>query len=112
MLTHTALRIMAQRNVLVDAVYVDVSHEYEAVKRDIEDCWGVIDETGFVPADDYLAPEMKRALQEFCAQDGVFGLYNHTSSWPQALLLKDSQTAKQVIDAIPGVSRILDGRPY
>lgn len=106
MLTETALRLIARRSVLVDAVYVDASHEYEAVKRDLSNCWAVIDETGFVLADDYLAPEVKRAIQEFCARDDVVGLYNHQSNWPQALLMKRSETARRVIDSIPGVSPI------
>jgi hypothetical protein len=107
MVTETALRLMAQRGVLVDAVYVDASHEYEAVKRDISDCWALIDKTGFVLADDYLAPGVKRAVQEFCARDDVFGMYNDESSWPQALLVKESQVASRVFNAIPRISPIL-----
>jgi hypothetical protein len=108
MVTETALRLMAQRGVLVDAVYVDASHEYEVVKRDISDSWALIDETGFVLADDYLAPGVKRAIQEFCARNDVFGMYNEESSWPQALLVKEAQVAKRVLDAIPRVSPVLD----
>jgi predicted O-methyltransferase YrrM len=106
MLTETALQLMAQRAVLIDAVYVDASHEYEAVKRDISNCWSLIDETGFILADDYLAPGVMRAIQEFCGRDGVFGMYNKDSSWPQALLVKESQLATRVLDTIPGVSAI------
>ena len=106
MLTETARRLLAQRGVLIDAVYVDASHEYEAVKKDISDCWGLIDDTGFILADDYLAPGVKRAIQEFCARDGVFGMYNNESSWPQALLVKESQVARRVLGTIPGVSPI------
>jgi hypothetical protein len=111
MLTSTALRMMAQRGVLVDAIYVDAGHEYEAVKRDISDCWALIDETGFVLADDYRVPDVGHAIQEFCGRDDVFGLYNEESGWPQALLLKDPIIATRVINSIPGVLPI-PGPPH
>jgi predicted O-methyltransferase YrrM len=106
MLTETALQLMTQRDVFVDVVYLDASHEYDAVKRDISDCWDVVDETGFVLADDYLSPGVQRAIKEFCSNDTVFGLVNADSSWPQALLLKHPETFARVTASIADLSPI------
>lgn len=48
MLTETALQLMIQRSVFVEAVYLDASHKYEAVKRDISHCWSLVDERGLI----------------------------------------------------------------
>jgi hypothetical protein len=105
MLTKTAIELAKRSRVCVDAVYVDASHEYAEVLEDVCGVWDLIGEDGILIADDYNAPGVRRAIQEFCERPGVFGLYNAGVPWPEALIVK-----KQVMRerAIAGHTSLID----
>jgi hypothetical protein len=74
--------------VRVDAVYLDASHEYAEVLDDLRGVWNLIGEQGIVIADDYKAPDVQKAIREFCEQPGVYGLCNVNVPWPEAVMAK------------------------
>lgn len=90
MTTRTGTALARLHNVRPDAIYVDASHEYAEVLEDLHGVWPLIDDSGIIIADDFFAPEVNRAIREFCAADGVFGLYNANSPWPEALIVRNA----------------------
>lgn len=101
MTTKTGLALARSNGVKVDAVYVDASHEYAEVLEDLQGVWPLIDDDGIVIADDYDAPDVRRAIVEFCRQPKVFGLYNRDAPWPEAVIVKTSAMRDRALAAHP-----------
>ena len=66
---------------VLDCCYIDGDHSYEGVKQDLEQCWRIVKPGGYVCGHDYeMNPAktknqydfgVKRAVDEFCAANGV-----------------------------------------
>lgn len=65
--------------------------------------WPLIDDDGIVIADDYDAPDVRRAIVEFCRQPKVFGLYNRDAPWPEAVIVKTSAMRDRALAAHPSL---------
>lgn len=60
----------------IDVVYIDASHEYNDVKKDIEIYWNKIKSGGFLTGHDYhhspdVWPGVKRAVDEFMEKSAI-----------------------------------------
>ena len=67
-------------NIKVDWIYLDASHEYKQVKKDLYNCLKILKENGVLLGDDYLSkPEVKEAVDEF-VQEKKFKLDNFFGS--------------------------------
>ena len=73
-----AIQVFKHYDIRADLVYVDASHEYQAVKNDIEAVWDLVEPAGTVFGDDYMPgwPGVMQAVNEFSVQhpahvDGV-----------------------------------------
>jgi predicted O-methyltransferase YrrM len=56
---------LEQNNVLVDIIYIDAGHEFEAVALDIVVFWRVLKPGGTLILDDYAYHDVQRAVQQF-----------------------------------------------
>jgi len=64
-------------NEKVDWIYVDGSHEYKQVKKDLENCLKILNPNGKIFGDDYLRkPGVKQAVDEFVKENN-FKLDNY-----------------------------------
>lgn len=65
--TAVAAAVLRAHNVQVDLVYVDASHEYEDVARDLRAYWPLVRPGGVLVGDDYAAewPGVMQAVDEF-----------------------------------------------
>jgi predicted O-methyltransferase YrrM len=64
--SNEAVNVLAYHNVVPDVIYVDASHEYDAVKNDIRQYWKLLKVGGTMIGDDYC-PQwegVKRAVNE------------------------------------------------
>lgn len=68
-----AADVLAHHGVRADAMYLDASHEYEAVLRDLEAWFPVVRPGGVLWGDDYSDgwPGVRRAVDEFAAGRGL-----------------------------------------
>lgn len=69
--SHVAALLLASWNVKVDAVYVDASHDYHDVRRDLEDYWPLVRDGGVLFGDDYNMHGVSRAVGELSRQVSV-----------------------------------------
>ena len=62
-----AARVLAEKNVQADVIYIDGSHDYEDCKADLANYWPLLRQGGILFGDDYEAwPGVTRAVDEFC----------------------------------------------
>ena len=54
-----------------DLIHIDAAHEYEPVRRDLENYWALLRPGGILIGDDYPWPGVKRAADEFAAAQGL-----------------------------------------
>ena len=61
------LRMIKEFNITPDLIYIDASHNYEDVKRDVAIAWECVSDRGVIFGDDYMAwPGVTQAINEFC----------------------------------------------
>jgi len=64
--------MLEQLGVRADLVYIDGSHRYEVVARDLRAYWPLVADSGFLFGDDYQThPEVGRAADEFARELGI-----------------------------------------
>lgn len=67
-----AARVIAEKNILADVIYVDGSHDYHDCAADLRDYWPLLRDGGVLFGDDYEAwPGVTRAVDEFVAQHNL-----------------------------------------
>ncbi|SHJ77804.1 Methyltransferase domain-containing protein [Roseomonas rosea] len=59
--------ILKHLRIRADLIHIDAAHEYEPVKRDIENYWALLRPGGIMIGDDYPWPGVKQAADEFAA---------------------------------------------
>lgn len=78
-----ALEVLKYYKLEPDLIYVDASHEYEAVKEDIKGWSSILKQNGTLMGDDYTEgwPGVFRAVNEFCTPevDGVVWSLTYTA---------------------------------
>jgi hypothetical protein len=99
MTTKTGIALARNAGIKFDAIYVDASNEYADVLEDLAGAWDLIGDEGVMIADDFKAPDVHRAIQEFCSRPGVFGLYNVDVGWPEALFVKSDVMRERALAA-------------
>lgn len=65
--------VLKHYNMKADIIYVDASHEYEAVLQDIEKYWDILDKGGMIFGDDYTKywPGVIKAVDEFAEKNDL-----------------------------------------
>nr|WP_294502585.1 class I SAM-dependent methyltransferase [uncultured Rhodopila sp.] len=65
-----AAAILAARGVRADLIHIDAAHDYESVRRDARDYWGLLAPGGYLVGDDYVTgwPGVVKAADEFSAE--------------------------------------------
>ena len=99
MTTGTAIRLLRSRNVKVDAIYIDASHEYEDVLADLEAALGILAPSGFIIVDDFYAPGVMRAVSQSARRPGVLAVYNADAPWPEAFITENQCVLNAISDA-------------
>lgn len=70
-----AARLLAEKAVQADLVYLDASHDYEDCSRDLENYWPLVREGGILFGDDYIFwPGVTQAVDQFVARHGLIGI--------------------------------------
>ncbi len=63
-------RVLAHHHITADLIYIDGSHDYEDVKRDLRDYWPLVNPGGVLFGDDYWEwADVRKAVNEFGAVD-------------------------------------------
>lgn len=65
--------VLKQHGLTADVIYIDASHEYDAVKSDIHAYWDLLKPGGVMIGDDYDWPGVKKAVDEFQHDASVDG---------------------------------------
>lgn len=76
-----AATVLKRRGILADVIYIDGSHEYADVKRDIEDYWPLVRPGGILFGDDYGHPEVYQAVQDT--------LHDVRAMWEKFIVVKN-----------------------
>lgn len=66
-----AALILRRLGLRADLIHIDAAHEYEPVKRDLENYWALLRPGGILVGDDYAWPGVKQAADEFAARMGL-----------------------------------------
>ena len=69
--SETACAILHDLGFYFEICYVDASHDFAAVKRDLELCWPLLKEPGVLIGDDYGWPTVKSATDAFAQEHGL-----------------------------------------
>lgn len=72
-----AIHVLKHHNIKADIVYIDASHEYENVKRDMADYWDILKPGGMMFGDDYMRGTwdgVVKAVTEFPAMPKIDGV--------------------------------------
>ncbi len=70
--SENAATILRNRNIRPDLVYIDATHDYGAVKRDVQTYWQLLNDDGVLLGDDYLTwPGVTRAANEFTQENNL-----------------------------------------
>ena len=64
-----AAAVLKRKALLADVVYIDGSHEYADVKRDLEGYWPLVRPGGVLFGDDVDQPQVLRAVEEMFSHD-------------------------------------------
>jgi len=65
------IKELITKNKIVDVVYIDADHSYEAVKQDLNLSYEIVKKGGFICGHDYtnhMFPGVVRAVNEFCLE--------------------------------------------
>lgn len=66
-----AIKILNQRGIKADFVYIDGLHTYEQVKRDIENYFLLVKEEGIISGHDIQDEKVTKAVVEFCFKNKI-----------------------------------------
>ncbi|MBP0446095.1 class I SAM-dependent methyltransferase [Roseomonas sp. SSH11] len=66
-----AVVILKHLRIRADLIHIDAAHEYDPVRRDIENYWPLLRGGGIMIGDDYPWPGVKQAADEFAAVKGL-----------------------------------------
>jgi predicted O-methyltransferase YrrM len=66
-----AAPLLKKMNIQADMIYIDGSHEYLDVARDVDDYWPLLRKGGVMLLDDYGFPGVKKAIDERLKVDAV-----------------------------------------
>jgi hypothetical protein len=70
--SENAATILFNRKIRPDLVYIDATHEYGAVKRDLHLYWQLLSDDGVLLGDDYLEwPGVTQAANDFAQEQGL-----------------------------------------
>jgi hypothetical protein len=72
-----AIDVLNFYKITADVIYIDASHEYEAVKNDISGYWGLLKNNGSIIGDDYTKthwPGVVKAVDEFPIKANITGV--------------------------------------
>ena len=71
----------------LDFVYIDANHSYPYVKKDIENYYPLIKKGGIISGHDYkpnellIAPDVIKAVSEFCIKEKKILVFGHGTDW-------------------------------
>ncbi len=69
--SENAAEILAARGIRPDLVYIDATHSYDPVLRDLRLFWRLLSDNGILLGDDYILwPEVTRAANDFADEIG------------------------------------------
>jgi predicted O-methyltransferase YrrM len=85
--SESAYHLLMLEEVKFDMIHIDAAHEYDPVKRDIEDYWKLLDDGGVMVCDDYSIgwPGVYQAINEFVEKNNI----RFESYGPKGVLYKD-----------------------
>ncbi|MFV3129499.1 class I SAM-dependent methyltransferase [Niveispirillum sp. KHB5.9] len=66
-----AAQYLTQKNIQADLVYVDAGHSYREALNDIQQYWPLVRPGGVLLGDDFVAPEVLRAVADFANANAV-----------------------------------------
>jgi len=66
-----AAEYLKQKRVKPDLIYIDASHDYESVKRDLEAWYPLCGDRTVFCGDDWPMPGVQRAVREFAAENNL-----------------------------------------
>ena len=70
--SENAAGILSHKGIRPDLVYIDGTHQYAAVKRDLQMYWQLLSDDGVLLGDDYLAwPGVTQAANEFANENNL-----------------------------------------
>ena len=69
-----ALKILKQKEIKADFVYIDGLHTYEQVKRDIENYFPLVKREGIISGHDIQNEEVTKAVFGFCCKNKIIPL--------------------------------------
>lgn len=68
-----AAEVLRLKRFTAELVYIDASHEYADVRRDLFDYWSFVSPGGVLFGDDYDNPEVRRAVDEMFPMAKIVG---------------------------------------
>jgi hypothetical protein len=68
--SHTAAKYLRSQGITSELIYVDASHEYEDVIKDIKAYMPILNNSGIMFGDDYGHPGVREAVDEFFSSIG------------------------------------------
>lgn len=72
-----AANVFKHYEIKADLIYVDGSHEYHDVLRDLQDYWSILRDGGIMFGDDFFTfVEVGKAVIQFCSENNL--VYEHT----------------------------------
>ncbi len=66
-----AVQYLKQKNVQADLIYIDAGHSYKEAFNDIDQYWPLVRPGGILLGDDFIAPEVYRAVIDFAKINGL-----------------------------------------
>ena len=66
-----AFKLLKKQEIEADVIYIDASHEYEDVYRDLVNYWQLLKKGGIMFGDDVGWDGVKNAVQAFSSEIGV-----------------------------------------
>ena len=77
--SESAYHLFMLEEIRFDMIHIDAAHEYDPVKRDVENYWELLNDNGVMVCDDYSIhwPGVYRAVNEFVEKNNIrFESYN------------------------------------
>lgn len=72
----SAVQYLKLKNIVADLVYVDAGHSYKEALNDMEQYWPLVRSGGVLLGDDFVAPEVQRAVVDFANANGLSVQYH------------------------------------
>jgi len=52
--SESAVKVLEQKKIMADLIFIDAAHEFEPAYRDIKDYWNILNPDGILFGDDYI----------------------------------------------------------